>query len=403
MVIDSIRYQSKINTITSQIQLEQIQMEFPDIPVDIFRSNILAFIDDVKDFINLSILPNVNFRRYMLIVLEGSDLSFVESHSGRYVLWLLRRGVKTRSIAVTGIVKSLVLEILISMHNCRSISLYANIVENRPNKYWQQQIRFQKKSNTDNLPRLLEEIYFHTLEINVDSKLLHNCPNLRKIVLYDANDNTLYRLAESHSDIRLLGLCGDFTDDGLNYLLKQCSNLESINLTGKRFTQNIITMLSQYCINIQKITIMSSNRIEISYETIFLLTQHCLNIISIKFEFCRVTDDSVIALSNSYPNLLSISFLLCYITDNSIIAISHGCKNLQNIGLDICKNLTDISLIALSQCHQLKSIYISLNEKFTDNGIAALAQGCPDLECIAIVKCSSVTDVGIEAMVTGFF
>ena len=197
-----------------------------DIPNDIFRCNVLKFVNDVNELINLSAVQNIDFRRYILICFDGYEFSHLNSHSGRYLFWLLRMGITTKSVLVTGVVGDDELQMLISIRKCKSISFQACIRKQKMIHCRSYETFFLQNSHAATAHRQLEEVNFYTNKSNIEFKMLCNCPNLHTIRIYDADDAILRRVPEYSPNIRAIGLGGDFTDEGLNYLLERCPFIE---------------------------------------------------------------------------------------------------------------------------------------------------------------------------------
>ena len=302
-----------------------------DIPVDIFRWNVLVFVDNINEYINLSCVRNVEFRRFVLNCLRGSELSLVNSYSGSHLFWLLWVGVTVRLVAATGLVGDDVLEILILMRSCRSVSFYASLVKEKMISCRHNDIQ---NSNAATAPRLLEEVNFCTDKANIDFKLLGNCSHLHTIRIYDADDNILHKLSEYCLNIRALGLEGAYSNDGLSHLLQRYPNLQSIHLRGSGLSDNVLGILAQMCPNIQKITVNGlSFRLDIGDGCILALIHGCPNISSLNLSGRKITDAHVIALSRAYPNLLSVGFTASNLTDQGVITLSKQYHKSQSVTL----------------------------------------------------------------------
>lgn len=94
--------------------------------------------------------------------------------------------------------------------------------------------------------------------------------------------------------------------------------------------------------------------------TLFSIAKKCSNLERLNLGRCTEIHDSyVIEISKNCRKLTSINFSKTKLTDLSIIAITENCPNLNEIILDDCTEITDISIIAISKnCSKMKGLFI---------------------------------------------
>ena len=100
----------------------------------------------------------------------------------------------------------------------------------------------------------------------------------------------------------------------------------------------------------QSIEIDGSHSIRISDDTMLSISNHFTGIQSISIKDCiAISNNGLINISKQYPKLLSLKIHYCReLTDASIISISTHCTGLQSLNLWLCNLITDVSFISIS-------------------------------------------------------
>lgn len=104
-----------------------------------------------------------------------------------------------------------------------------------------------------------------------------------------------------------------------------------------------------------------------------------------------------------YPNVSNLDLSLCpRVTDGSLGVISGGCKEmLRSIDLSRSKFFSHVGLSNLVvNCRNLVEIDLSNATELKDMAAAAIAEA-KNLEKLLLVRCKSITDIGIGCIAVG--
>ncbi|KAK3253000.1 hypothetical protein CYMTET_37729 [Cymbomonas tetramitiformis] len=206
-------------------------------------------------------------------------------------------------------------------------------------------------------------------------RLAARCPLLTRLDLScDANDFYLEPFTRYCGHMRQAVLrFSDVTDDGVNLLVSNCSQIEALDL--------------QSCHYITK----SSLRLLIELPNLRVLNlAHC-RMVSV-----GEADGAAVAIACACPSLRHLDVDGWEgLTDSGCEALFQGCPALVTLCLDGA-SLTDACIPPLVETlHDLKKLSISFCEELTDVGIAHLARRSVHLTSIRLRKGIQLSDAGI--------
>jgi len=179
-----------------------------------------------------------------------------------------------------------------------------------------------------------------------------NCPNLQELIVKG---------------------CTQITDAGIQILCcnvggsHNCPQLQTINLSGTKITDQAIGYFTRYCPELRSLDLSNCE---------------------------SITDKGVVSLAQTYrQNLLTLNLQGCKnITDVSIIEITKNCSALQTLVLKECKQVTLTCVHLLTRhCRNLQTIEISW-ENYGMRSIADFQQIWPDLTTLNLTAYTELTD-----------
>jgi hypothetical protein len=175
--------------------------------------------------------------------------------------------------------------------------------------------------------------------------------------------------------------------------IRSCSNLESLHIRCDNITDTGLIGIIRQCSNLQILDISFNKNVTDS--SLIHVAKHCPSLRCLEIKECdRITDKGVIEIAkNSNLELFSASSVL-NITDRSIISIARNCFYLEQLQIDGCSQVTDTGIIAIAKhCPNLQLLDIS--DGITDTGLIAIARKCKDLRTLAICGCQNISDNGL--------
>ncbi|XP_053387495.1 uncharacterized protein LOC123542197 [Mercenaria mercenaria] len=191
--------------------------------------------------------------------------------------------------------------------------------------------------------------------------------------------------------------CFDLTDvafEGL-YSLGLCSNLRALYMDGCcRITDNTVLEVSEACPQLRTLHLNQCTRI--SDSSIIRIAQNCPHLTNLQLDHCsQVTDEAMSEIVMGCPDMMYLNLMCCGITDKGVKCIAKLSK-LTNLDLSNLPRLTSDSVVYLSKfCKNLQCINVSLNTMMDDWCIAQLAKNLPMLKRLYCVSCS-ISDKGLE-------
>ena len=264
------------------------------------------------------------------------------------------------------------------------------------------------------------------------TKIIAKNPKLSSLDLAGCElltDTTLFEIAAHAKSIVGINLmkCGLITDEGLTSLAKACHMVRRIKIPFcQKVTDVGVEAVIENCPHIIELDLNNVPRI--SDKSIIQLSNRLQNLRELRLAFCQirnpgtfsdltcsahlkildltdcemVTDDMLGIIVRSAPRLRNLIISRCSaITDLGVNYISSLGKNLHYLHLGHCDRITDDSIISLClRCVKLKYLDLACVTLLTDLAVAAIAL-LPKLKRIGLVKCSNITDRAIFELVHG--
>jgi hypothetical protein len=117
----------------------------------------------------------------------------------------------------------------------------------------------------------------------------------------------------------------------------------------------------------------------------------------------NITDEFVIAFARAHPNLRDLNLSRTRITDKSLIVVSNLCPNLLRLKVSGCIHVTDLSIISIARnCRRIEEIDISNMYDvplITDVAIHTISDYCPALTRLSIKNSRNITESALVTLV----
>ena len=238
-----------------------------------------------------------------------------------------------------------------------------------------------------------------TAKIEATFQCLHHVEELNLADFINSSNEECLKYLKYCISLKYINLNRCLTPKGVTALaenLKNCSNLETLNLHSNNIGSDGATTLAESlksCTNLQSLD-LSFNEVD-SYGAIALADglKSCTNLQSLSLSSNKVGSDGAIALADglkSCTNLQSLDLSFNEVDSYGAIALADGlksCTNLQSLSLSSNKVGSNGAIAladGLKNCTNLQSLSLSSN-KIGSDGAKALADGlknCTNLQSL---------------------
>ncbi|KAH7861241.1 hypothetical protein Vadar_023657 [Vaccinium darrowii] len=231
-------------------------------------------------------------------------------------------------------------------------------------------------------------------------------------------------LALSTNCVHLAGIavldCSLVTPDGINFVMRNSTELSSMSTNGMDFGQ-----LGDYSVCCAKsISTLVIHDTEVPDEYLHLLAKAGIPLERFTLDHCfSFTLSGISLLFNKYRSLEFLSLTeIDFLTDGKMSDLSHCLSALVTVKVDFCKNLTESTFFTLAKnCPlvqdismegtnvgggrdgatnivenlRIKFLNLEENSNLSDACLAKLATVCPSLEVLNVSSCKGITENGI--------
>lgn len=218
-------------------------------------------------------------------------------------------------------------------------------------------------------------------------------------------------------------------DSGFRNILECCADIRELIIDEtEELNDDTLSDIGNLCPGLLKFQFASS--LNVSDRGLALLASKCTNITSLNIAMTIISDIGVVEVANHCANLQELTLSGCplisdksleaigkcskqlrclvvnealtgpaEVTDRGIIAIANGCSNLDSLAVCRCMQVSDISIeITAKKCQQLQKLYISNCNHITDRSILALIQHSIKLKILVAQECLGITDASISVL-----
>eukprot|EP00252_Welwitschia_mirabilis_P006445 TRINITY_DN17328_c0_g1_i1.p1 TRINITY_DN17328_c0_g1~~TRINITY_DN17328_c0_g1_i1.p1 ORF type:complete len:686 (-),score=109.31 TRINITY_DN17328_c0_g1_i1:517-2574(-) len=206
----------------------------------------------------------------------------------------------------------------------------------------------------------------------------NGCPSLRELALWDCpsvGDHGLAAIARGCPLLEKLDLlnCPLITDAGLQSIVEDCPKLSFLSIESCPLVSNKFLKAVGQC---------------------------GADAISLSINNCPLVSDEGI-LSTVSPKLIKLKLQSLGVSDISLKAIGDCCTNLTELVLTSLRNVTQQGFQALGSAavmQKLKVLSINFCKGLTDQCLDSIVQGCPNIKQSIFRKCD-ISDQGLKAFV----
>ncbi|XP_010524773.1 PREDICTED: F-box protein At3g58530 isoform X2 [Tarenaya hassleriana] len=217
-------------------------------------------------------------------------------------------------------------------------------------------------------------------------------------------------------------------DKHLELVKKKCrdalSNLDCLNLNGcQKISDKGIEAITSISPKLKVFSIYWNVRV--TDIGINHLVKNCTHIVDLNLSGCKnLTDKSMQLVAETYQELVSLNLTRCVkITDDGLLQVLLKCSSLLSLNLyalssftdkvyrnisllanlrflDLCgaQNLSDEGLALIAKCDKLVSLNLTWCVRITDSGVIAIANSCTSLEFLSLFGIVGVTDKSLETL-----
>ncbi|KAF7993428.1 hypothetical protein HCN44_010014 [Aphidius gifuensis] len=257
---------------------------------------------------------------------------------------------------------------------------------------------------------------FCGIKNNLSTKVLNTifctCKNLKHLEMPPA----LYDIAEipfkkwiNFQNLEYLGIsCNNIMPDLANTIVEYCKNLKHLRLHYPyhcRINEAALKKLTELE-NLESLILLFY--MKISEESIIAISNNCKKLRVLEIPNCYLVpsiDGEPLSSPSVFDELSKLQYLehlnvagpfhyrdeATYLEDSTIIAIANNCKNLNILHIKNQKAITETALVALTNLENLQQLDVSYLNIITDDFIIKL-KGLKTLNCS---YCPKLTNVGI--------
>lgn len=240
--------------------------------------------------------------------------------------------------------------------------------------------------------------------------ILQNCYNLEDLFINKISKwkrlglNCFANVERKTLKLSLLNLSQNLIEgDDVCALFKKTPNLTEFIASSFYFSDKMAKILSKKCINLTNLNI-SMNTFNLTEESFVLLFKRCIKLKFIFVNGSEINDTSLCAISQNCIDLKGISMMSClHISDSGVKTIFNDCLNLEKIMINSCKYLTNEIFNNINRnLTKLKFIDFRNCIMFTEQGLLSLINRCPrNLQFFWCDK-KYLTDTVVNEMKTKF-
>ncbi|MED6119444.1 hypothetical protein PIB30_012084 [Stylosanthes scabra] len=280
---------------------------------------------------------------------------------------------------------------------------------------------------------------------NMNSKFIDALVSLKELTCLDLSysplsDEFLCAVAEEGLPLRKLKLpgCFEYRYGGISCLLRNCNNLEYLDLQRTLFLDDqCVIGLSMFLGNLNFVNLSENSKL--SDSSLFAILGNCPLITEIRMERTSVGKHKLqqdCLVVNSHVKFLNLARNSC-LNDESVKMIASVCPNLEMIDLSYCESVSDgavevlrkcckiqhmklariglelfrvdfevptlrvldlswlrigdeeLSLIS-KRCYRLRELKLDSCNKITAKGVTKVVENCKQLRVISLLSCENV-------------
>lgn len=273
----------------------------------------------------------------------------------------------------------------------------------------------------------------HPNEIDRGVRILsEGCPNLRRLVVISASEETLSCVAEECLTLQELELhrCGDLSlrgisgcrnlqimkligfvdgfydtvvsDIGLTIVAQGCKRLVKLELVGCEGSYDGIKAIGQCCQMLEELT-LCDHRMDGGW---LAALSYCTNLKTLRLQGCKNVDLSPGDDEHlgSCPALEELHLQQCHLRDKQgMRALFLVCGAVRELVLKDCWGLEDSVFGIASICRRVKSVSLEGCSLLTMEGLDAVVVSWKELKTLSVVSCNNIKDSEITPALASLF
>ncbi|KAL5576091.1 hypothetical protein UlMin_017790 [Ulmus minor] len=221
----------------------------------------------------------------------------------------------------------------------------------------------------------------------------------------------------------VIGHCYYVNEEGINLLTHRCANLNSISVSGIRFSvassifddplactkalstvdfsdsyvsDELLCSMAKACLPLKKLILSSSCSFTVN-GIVFLLSKNkilqYLDLGQVKF----LTDEIMFEISKFLPSVTFINLSLCYeLTEFTLFNLIRNCPMLNEIKMACTKLGAKEFTSDFVVNPQVKSLDLRHNKCLGNESVKKIAFACPNLQLLNLSYCCQITEEAIE-------
>ena len=219
------------------------------------------------------------------------------------------------------------------------------------------------------------------------------------------DDNLLRSISLNFPKLKTLYLyvgeeCDEISSDSMFIAItKRCPLLETLQIDGWEFKDDLLLSLSQHCPKLRRLQVgweadELTQQSVVTEAALIQLFQGCPDLRAIRTLPTTATDASLLALSTYCTHFEEICIWHNnHIRDTGLVSLFKACNNLATVRVDGCSNITDQSLFSLVQhCPLVAAVTLS-GQRLTDTSLLYIATHLRKLHKLSVSFMSMPDDI----------
>ena len=195
--------------------------------------------------------------------------------------------------------------------------------------------------------------------------------------------------------INLVG-CSQITDDTLDILSQNCTELEDLILSNTSITVAGLMKLANFSSHLQSINLNNCDKIK-SAEGLLQLAERSPTLQHLYLRGISIEDEDLLKVAMFCPNLQSIELTSSKLTPSGIALMTAILTSLKTLIFESYIALDEVMEIITQNCTKLEQISISSYPRITDKGGEAISRNCPHLQILRL-RDAKITDRTLQSL-----
>ena len=212
-------------------------------------------------------------------------------------------------------------------------------------------------------------------------------------------DDVLNEFAQECKNLQLIHIenCGGLSNIGIKEICNKCTNLLSlaiIHTYNKKITVRGVEEIAK-CKKLESLTFVSLFDTKITDDAIKEIVRECTNLQKLNLSWSKITDEGLKEIGLNCKNLKSLNICSCYrITDEGLKEIGLNIPNLESLNINSCSKITDEGLKEIAKgCKKLEALDIGYCHEIKSSGLNEIAKMCKNLWSLDLSSMRNIDSV----------